>query len=403
MKSTSNIIVVFVALLMCLSTLAPHQADAAPDGRCFREVEDCIRSRFRSYWEQSNGLANFGFPILPQAVERDVRSHGSRPIQWFERARLEIHDENVPPYDVQLGRIGAEVLRLQGIDVTTLARDEGPVMGCMWFEETGHNVCDQEKGLGFMTYWKTNGIPDVRLAPASRSLALFGLPLTSARLEPDQTGKLILTQWFERARFEWHPEFGKGYEVTLGLLGSILHNQQILDMKPIVSSTFDEGTEGWTVRYDAQNGLPTPDYHTTGGYPGGYVSATDDVDSLVWYWNAPPQFLGNVSAAYGRSLCFSMKQSSTKRQIQFPDVILVGNNIWLDYNLEYHPDIEWTTFSIRLEEHAGWINRATGQAPTREEMQAVLESLSRIRIRGEYTAGYDVGGIDNVLLGAVVP
>ena len=53
------------------------------------------------------------------------------------------------------------------------------------------------------------------------SLALFGMPLSEPVMETNPTdGKQYLTQHFERARFEFHPEnAGTQYEVLLGLLG----------------------------------------------------------------------------------------------------------------------------------------------------------------------------------------
>jgi hypothetical protein len=74
-------------------------------------------------------------------------------------------------------------------------------------------------GLGFKTYWETHGLADPRLSPYERSLALFGLPLTSPNVETNANGDRVLTQWFERARFEWHPTNPDEYKVLLGLLG----------------------------------------------------------------------------------------------------------------------------------------------------------------------------------------
>jgi uncharacterized protein YkwD len=50
------------------------------------------------------------------------------------------------------------------------------------------------------------------------------MPLSEAAPERSPTdGKTYLTQWFERARFEYHPEqAGTPYEVLLGLLGAEL-------------------------------------------------------------------------------------------------------------------------------------------------------------------------------------
>jgi hypothetical protein len=46
-------------------------------------------------------------------------------------------------------------------------------------------------------------------------------------LDPE-TGKTFLTQWFERSRFELHPEnAGTRYEVLLGLLGKDLRREAL--------------------------------------------------------------------------------------------------------------------------------------------------------------------------------
>src|SRR5919202_1661718 len=100
-----------LVLLLCISAvlLAAHGAVSAQgDRRCFRETGTCIEGRIRQFWEQNGGLPVFGFPLGPQqeqAVEGRLFV-----VQWFERSRLELHPENLAPYDVLLGRLGADRL-----------------------------------------------------------------------------------------------------------------------------------------------------------------------------------------------------------------------------------------------------------------------------------------------------
>ena len=54
------------------------------------------------------------------------------------------------------------------------------------------------------------------MAARAESLALFGLPLSEPAMETNGAGDTVLTQWFERARFEDHGAKG----VLLGLLGN---------------------------------------------------------------------------------------------------------------------------------------------------------------------------------------
>ena len=170
--------------------------------RCFPETNQCIAGRFREYWDQNGGLAVFGFPLTPARDETNRDTGQTYLTQWFERNRFELHPDTPAPYDVLLGRLGDDRLRQLGVDWQKEPREGGPRNGCRWFAETGRNLCDQSAGLGFKTYWETHGLQDPRLNTYQRSLALFGLPLTSPRMETNSSGDTVLTQWFERARFE---------------------------------------------------------------------------------------------------------------------------------------------------------------------------------------------------------
>jgi hypothetical protein len=183
-------------------------------------ISNCIEGRFRVYWEQNGGLAVFGYPISAADNERNRDTGQTYFTQWFERNRFELHPENAPPYDVLLGRLGDDRLREQGINWQALPRDGGPQADCLWFEQTGHNVCNQGTGAGFKTYWQTHGLSDERLDAYGRSLALFGLPLTAPALETNSSGDRVVTQWFERARFEYYPDNPSAYRVLLGRLGA---------------------------------------------------------------------------------------------------------------------------------------------------------------------------------------
>src|SRR5262249_40113927 len=79
----------------------------AVDG-CMYLNRHCISGRIREFWEQNGGLPVFGLPIGEEATET-VENQSYR-VQWFERFRLELHPEKSPPYDVLLGRMGAEYL-----------------------------------------------------------------------------------------------------------------------------------------------------------------------------------------------------------------------------------------------------------------------------------------------------
>lgn len=197
----------------CLAALAPGGARAQSDRRCFPETGHCIEGRIREFWEQNGGLPVFGLPTSPQQEEQ-IEGRAIQ-LQWFERNRLELHPASPRPYDVLLGRLGADRLGQLGVDWAGLPRSE-PAPGCRFFPETGHNVCGE-----FLQAWRASGLElDGRAGKSeAESLALFGLPLGDARAET-VAGRELTVQWFERARFELHPENRPPYRVLFGLLGS---------------------------------------------------------------------------------------------------------------------------------------------------------------------------------------
>lgn len=217
------VLVVLLTLIIPSGWFAPLVQATNADILCFEgKTDNCITGRFLDYWRQNGGLAVFGYPITPLRSEVNNDLGSTFRTQWFERVRFELHPENRPPYDVLLGRIGVAALQQMDVDWQTLPRDDEPKQGCLWFELERLNVCDQADGSGFKTYWERHGLRDPQLSSSyAQSLALFGLPLTQARIEVNPTdGNVYLTQWFERARFEWHPENPQPYRVLLGHLGA---------------------------------------------------------------------------------------------------------------------------------------------------------------------------------------
>lgn len=178
----------------------------------FPETGQSIQGRFREFWETNGGLAVFGYPLTPQQpVETGVMA------QMFERNRFEYHAENPAPYDVLLGRMGVEELEAAGRDWWTFPTVDSAPEGCLYFAETRHSLCGE-----FLAYWQGHGLEFDGIAGTSyaESLALFGLPISEPQEETLEDGSVRIVQWFERARFELHPENAPPYHVLLGRLGS---------------------------------------------------------------------------------------------------------------------------------------------------------------------------------------
>ncbi|NWF80658.1 MAG: hypothetical protein HXY37_11500 [Chloroflexi bacterium] len=185
----------------------------APECQVFAETGHQVCGRLLQYWRENGGLPVFGLPIGPQqAVTIEGRAYQA---QAFERNRLELHPQNGRPYDVLLGRLGVEVLGRQGRDWQQFTRVDGAPAGCLFFPETGHSLCEP-----FLSAFRRSGLEfdGQRGYSLAESVALFGLPLSEPQTETIE-GRQLTVQWFERARFEWHPDNPDPYKVLLGRLG----------------------------------------------------------------------------------------------------------------------------------------------------------------------------------------
>ncbi len=162
----------------------------------FKEVSHTLRGVFKRYWDTYGGLSIFGFPTSEEFTEQSQTDGKIYLVQYFQRNRFEYHPEYAGTRsEVLLGLLGSELTTGRNFPTATpLSQANG-----MYFNETKHNLSDR-----FLKYWKDNG-----------GLAIFGYPISEVMQEGNYQ-----VQYFQRNRFEYHPEnAGSQYEVLLGLLG----------------------------------------------------------------------------------------------------------------------------------------------------------------------------------------
>jgi protocatechuate 3,4-dioxygenase beta subunit len=202
----------FNFVLNVTTTASPPQTGSS---YTFKETNLAVAGRFWDVWQSGRAYADSlyinGLPITALRDEVSATDGKTYKTQWFERARFEQHPENTAPNDVLLGLLGVTAAQGRQSEAAfkAVANQGG---GLQWFAETGHTVGDTtEGGKAIAAFWTQLG-----------GLKQFGLPLSQPFMERSKDdGKTYLVQYFERQRFEYHPENkGTRFEVLLGRLGA---------------------------------------------------------------------------------------------------------------------------------------------------------------------------------------
>jgi hypothetical protein len=181
----------------------------------FTETGITVSGEFWTAWQggrsYEDSLYLNGLPITAARNEVSPTDGKMYLTQWFERARFEQHPENQPPYRLLLGLLGTRAAEGRQSE-TPFKAIANPGGGLRWFPETGHTLGDSsEGGQAIASFWTRLG-----------GLSQFGFPISQPFMEVSKDdGKPYLVQYFERQRFEYHPENkGTRFEVLLGRLGA---------------------------------------------------------------------------------------------------------------------------------------------------------------------------------------
>jgi uncharacterized protein YkwD len=193
----------FVVLLVAVSAVLLAPTAAGAESPTAYEVAPV----FQRFYASSGGVTIFGHPVSPPVLEE------GRLVQYFERQRFEYYPELASRgYEVLLGLLGREIAEREGRSFSPVP----PLAGYRYIPETGHNIAPQ-----FLGYWESRG-----------GVRIFGYPVTEAFWEDS-----LLIQYFERARFEYHPELASTPNaVLLGALGQIVWQQRARDAQYVAVS-----------------------------------------------------------------------------------------------------------------------------------------------------------------------
>ncbi len=97
-----------VVLGAALQPFSYLQTFAQPGCQTFKETGKTVCGRFLDYWQKNGGLAQQGFPLSNEFMEKNDLDGKTYTVQYFERAVFEYHPEQRnPKFQVLLSRLGA--------------------------------------------------------------------------------------------------------------------------------------------------------------------------------------------------------------------------------------------------------------------------------------------------------
>ncbi len=174
----------------------------------FPETGHNVAMQLKRFFDAYGGVATFGMPLTELILGAD-----GLQVQYFERARFEFRPTAPPDARISITRAGA-LLSEGRSDPAFAWLAASPDPERTFFPQSGHTL-----GGAFGWFWQTRG-----------GLPVFGYPISEEFYEYDpESGQERLVQYFERARFVYHPEnTGTASEVMLSPLG-----RQLLERDPL--------------------------------------------------------------------------------------------------------------------------------------------------------------------------
>jgi len=188
----------FLIVILCAALMAAGGIPAKAQqtiGHYFSQTGHNVTGEFWAFYQSVPDAAQiFGLPITEQFQTADG---SGLSVQYFEMVRFELHPDQPVGKRVVLTDLGTRLYRAgaPSINLTTPG-------ACRTMN--GFGICYE-----FLTYFDEHG-----------GQSRFGNPISGSEFQPG--GRLV--QYFERARFEWHPELSAGLNVMLADLGGIYFN-----------------------------------------------------------------------------------------------------------------------------------------------------------------------------------
>jgi len=222
----------FIALLIiALSILVTQTASLAQDSpsRLFPETGHWVEGNIlEAYDENPNAEWVYGLPITGMFQVSNTGDAQELWYQYFERARFEYRPNNPEDLQVTISPLGAYLHDVA--EPAEIITEQAGLSSCQYFSQSSHQVC-----FAFLEFFNTYG-----------GISQFGYPVSEVEI---RDGRKV--QYFQKARFEWHPENNHGNRVVLSNIGTTFFKLNE-DPKHILPDPYTENVIETTQSLEAQ-------------------------------------------------------------------------------------------------------------------------------------------------------
>lgn len=221
MNTARRFAVLLLAPILLLASWGHAGAQSSGNAQYFPQTGHTIRGEFlRFYRSTGDPTLVFGYPITDE-----FKSVDGNTVQYFDRARFELHSDLLEGQHVTLTSLGKATYKsgLQQLPINNPS-------ACQSFS-TGFPVC-----LAFLEFYKTHGAE-----------AQFGKPISPFVIQDN-----LIMQYFEKARFEWHADRPENQRVVITDLGHLYFDQLGEDQAQLHPNTTLNATISDTLSINAQ-------------------------------------------------------------------------------------------------------------------------------------------------------
>jgi hypothetical protein len=194
MNTARRFAVLLLVLILLVTSWGHARAQSSGNAQYFPETGHNVKGEFlRFYRSADEPTLVFGYPITDE-----IKSVDGNTVQYFERARFELHSGLLEGQRITLTSLGKATYK-SGIQQLPINNPSA----CQSFS-TGFPVC-----LTFLEFYKTHG-----------GAVQFGKPISPFVIQDN-----LIMQYFEKARFEWHADRPESQRVVITDLGRMYFDQ----------------------------------------------------------------------------------------------------------------------------------------------------------------------------------